>query len=162
MRKSFEAKTIKSDGCWEWIGTKNNQGYGAIRYNGKMIPAHRASWILHNGSIPDGLYICHKCDIRSCVNISHLFLGTHADNMRDMKEKGRQKSFKGEAHSNSKLTTEQVIEIKKLLAQNMGIKRMKSRAIKNIAKQFNVSSSIVSRIKYGETWFHVLIEQSQQ
>lgn len=80
--------------CWEWRGTLDTGGYGAIRrtgrYNGKM-KASRYSWELHYGAIPDGKHILHKCDNRCCVRPDHLFVGTHTDNMRDMTAKGRGK-----------------------------------------------------------------------
>lgn len=85
-------KNISSEsndqGCW--LYTKLiMKGYGHINIKGIKVPAHRISYELHNGEIPSGLYICHKCDIRSCVNPSHLFTGTHLDNMRDMAEKNK-------------------------------------------------------------------------
>lgn len=75
--------------CWEWMGTKNLNRYGnfSSRYFSSL--AHRASWEIFIGPIPDGLVICHKCDNPSCVNPEHLFLGTQHDNMQDMAQKGR-------------------------------------------------------------------------
>lgn len=75
--------------CIEWAKSRNNDGYGQERYNGKTMRAHRAAWIKTNGFIPDGLYVLHKCDNRACVNIDHLYLGTQKDNMRDARIRGR-------------------------------------------------------------------------
>lgn len=82
------------DQCWEWRGTIDTGGYGALRkpgrYSGKTR-ASRYSWELHNGPIPDGMHVLHTCDNTKCVNPNHLWAGTHSDNMRDMTAKGRGK-----------------------------------------------------------------------
>ncbi len=94
----FWRKVAKgTDGeCWLWNGAKRASGYGKLNaggINGGKITAHRFSYILHHGSpIPEGMEICHKCDTPACVNPSHLFLGTHQDNMTDMAIKGRRKA----------------------------------------------------------------------
>ena len=75
--------------CWNWSGNTSGNGYGRIRHKGRYICAHRASYIVRIGEIPDGLLVLHKCDNRGCVNPDHLFLGTHKDNMQDMLSKGR-------------------------------------------------------------------------
>lgn len=86
----IERSSINDDGCWVWGGAKFRNGYGAIRFNGETVLAHRLSYQIRSGiQIPDGLHICHKCDNRSCVNPDHLFLGTRSDNMKDCSSKGR-------------------------------------------------------------------------
>lgn len=94
MRRSFEANLmpIPESGCWMWLGSTDDKGYGRYRTRVKTsLPklTHRLSWVFNFGEIPDGMKVCHKCDVRCCVNPNHLFLGTQKDNLRDMVRKGR-------------------------------------------------------------------------
>lgn len=76
--------------CWFWIDSKNKEGYGMLVWEGRLWKAHRASWIIHSKeTIIEGMCVCHKCDIPSCVNPSHLWLGTFKDNNTDRKKKGK-------------------------------------------------------------------------
>ena len=84
-----KVKIAGPDECWEWQASIGKNGYGAFKFDGWMRPASRIAWLLTNGEIPDGMLVCHKCDNRKCCNLNHLFLGTHADNMQDMMNKGR-------------------------------------------------------------------------
>jgi len=78
-----------ANACWLWIGALRPNGYGVTKYQGRRWAAHRLAWVLTNGSIPDGMLVCHRCDTPLCCNPKHLFLGTVRDNMQDMLKKGR-------------------------------------------------------------------------
>jgi hypothetical protein len=145
----LKAKLAPQDpvtGCIEWTGTRN-RGYGYIRRDGKTIRAHRLAYELKHGPIPKGLYVCHRCDNRSCCNTDHHFLGTNADNMADMVSKGRSNKLKGEEHGRAKLTEADVAEILRRLAAGE-FQRV-------IAAAFGISRAAISKIKAGLTWTHV-------
>jgi len=150
----FWAKVDITPGCWEWRAAKNKQdGYGVLsRGDGKLIYAHRLSWLLHSGPLPDGMCICHKCDNPTCVNPDHLFLGTPGANTRDMIEKGRSRlrthGFFGETSGNVKLNAEQVLEIRRKAATE-------KRCMARLAREFDVSPSQIHRIVTREAWPHL-------
>ena len=89
----FSRVTIQDDGCWIWRVAKRSVGvvkHGLIGVTAYTVDyVHRVSWVIHNGTIPEGMFVLHKCDVGECVNPDHLFLGTQTDNMKDMQSKGR-------------------------------------------------------------------------
>ena len=87
--KRFWDKVEKTDGCWMWTASTFNDGYGKFKFEGKNRRAHRMSWIIENGEIPEGMLVMHSCDNPLCVNPSHLSLGTPKENTRDMVNKNR-------------------------------------------------------------------------
>lgn len=91
IKERFEERYIPvpESGCWIWTGHIRTNGYGAMSIKSKLQYAHRISWELHNGPIPEGLFVLHKCDNPPCVNPDHLFIGTQKDNLQDAFKKGR-------------------------------------------------------------------------
>ena len=138
------------DECWPWTGRTVWRGYGQFslwpsRIPGGNIRAHRYAWILRNGEIPDGLFVCHRCDNPPCVNPDHLFLGTHQDNMDDMDKKGRRAlAPRGQSHYASKLSEDDVRVIRQMLRDG--------HSAASVATGFGVASSVISEIKTGKAW----------
>lgn len=134
--------------CWTWGGYRTSQGYGTIKAGGKYgttLLAHRVSWSLENRrEIPEGLFVCHSCDTPACVNPAHLWLGTHTDNIRDAKRKGRLKRAAGESNDGAKLNNQQVLEIRSAVGKQA-----------DIAKKFGISHQTVWAIKNRERWSHL-------
>ncbi len=117
LQQRFEKKFQVTPGCWLWTGALGGGAgdgrYGHIRHEGKTLPAHRVSYELHKGEVPQGICVCHKCDNPRCVNPEHLFLGTHLDNMRDMYSKGRRVAATGLRSGPGKLSDDQKADIVK-------------------------------------------------
>ncbi len=135
----------KTDGCWEWArGTAT--GYGCFTYKRQRILTHRYSWEIHNGPVPAGLFVCHHCDNRLCVRPDHLFVGTDADNVQDMVDKGR--SCKGEKNPKAKLTEGEVIYIRKTHAKGQC-------TYASLAVRFGVSSVLIAKIVKRHLWRHI-------
>lgn len=136
-----------SDECWLWKGTKRGNGYGCVGYNSKLLDAHRLSYEVYIGPIPDGMLVCHKCDNRLCVNPDHLFLGSYRDNYQDSKRKDR--NTRGERHANSKLSDDDVIAIREAYR----VRRYGDMPL--LAERFGVSISTIHRIGQGTAWTHI-------
>jgi hypothetical protein len=136
----------KENGCWEYIGPLCRQsGYGHFACNGKTYLSHRVSYEIFIGKIISrGIYVCHKCDNRKCINPDHLFLGTQKDNMKDMSNKGRRAV--GEKNGASKLTWERVNNIRKLWNTGKYTQRQ-------LSKESQVVFQNVSFIIMNKTWY---------
>ena len=154
----FHEKYIvdENTGCWLWTASKNRLGYGMLMWwtNGrgdrKAISAHRCSYMIHKGDIPEGVSVCHKCDVRHCVNPDHLFLGTHAENMEDCRAKGRRP--KGESNPAAKLTKQERDIVRKFLQLHPPTLKKKDFAwgsVLFLARWFDVSSTMIKRIFEG-------------
>ncbi len=141
----FWLRVEKADGCWRWAGPLY-KGYGRLWHNGATIRAHRASWIVHFGEIPDGVLVCHHCDNPSCVNPAHLYLGTHRENMDDKIRRNRcaRLDRKGEKAGRARLTSESVLAI-----------RADRRKHNQIAAAYRVHPTTICDIKRRKSWKHI-------
>ena len=141
LADAFDARVFRiPGGCWAWTGQKAAKGYGAMFIGqGRVMRAHRFSWVLHHGTIPEGMNVCHRCDYRSCVNPEHLFLGTNADNNHDMARKGRVASR--EDNGQAKLTEQAIAHI-----------RGSGENQRAVARLFGVNQSTISRVRTGTHW----------
>lgn len=145
-----KVKTGPIQECWEWQGTKDRRGYGHMSSRRGMSPykAHRVSYELVIGQIPDGMEVCHKCDNPSCVNPTHLFIGTHQENMADAFKKGRINNYNhecGEDHSSSKLTWNDVYEIRNVVPSGEFTQRQ-------LAQKYGVCRDTIRNIVSGKYW----------
>lgn len=133
--------------CLIWQGTKTPKGYGSIRRNGKWVRAHRVSYELHNGAIPNGMVIMHACDNRACIEPMHLTAAPQLNNVRDMLTKGRANKAKGERAPRAKLTQAQVDDIRRRY-----VPRQYGSGAHALAKEFGVSKQSVQAILRGDSW----------
>lgn len=149
FQTAFFAKVNKGKSCWIWTAYANEDGYGITSFRGRLMGAHRASWIIHYGDIPEDMRVLHHCDNPPCVNPEHLFLGTQLDNMRDCAAKGRIRSGekRGENNPISPLKNADVFEIRRLA--------MTGRTRIEIAKEFGVCRQSIDAIVNRETWTHI-------
>jgi len=131
-----------TDDCWLWAASTFSNGYGQFKYENKNWKAHRLVYTLLVGPIPEDLMLLHRCDVRTCVNPAHLWVGTHQDNMDDCAAKGRRA---GEANPNSKLSARQVQEIRDLC--NCGLFQRQE-----IAELYGISGVMVRYIRIGANW----------
>lgn len=157
----FWSLVDQSGECWLWPLSTQSQGYGQFTVGHRSRLAHRVSWTIAFGPIPAGSEVCHNCpggDNPRCVRPSHLFLGSHTINMRDMQSKGRHGASthpeclaRGEANGKSKLTAADVLSIRARLGHVTHI---------NLAREFGVSPGTIGFIASGQTWRHLLHESA--
>jgi len=138
-------------GCWLWTACTNVNGYGAVRARGKSRKAHREAYEAENGpGSAEGLVVRHRCDTPPCVNPDHLLIGTVANNVMDMDERGRRVTPKGEARGRAKLTDDDIRTIRAALVPGCPINGTRA-----LARRFGVSHSVISRIIHRKIWSHV-------
>lgn len=150
----FWAKVEKTSSCWFWRGRNNGIGYGRLSFGQKSLYAHRISYELAYGTIPEGMYVLHRCDTPPCVNPAHLFLGTAADNTADMVSKGRdamtahpERHVRGEQHPFAKLSHAIVDKAKKEYAAG-------DTTFAILAATYGVGKSTMREAVRGHTWGH--------
>ena len=148
--KRFEEKYVRipESGCWIWTACCSSEGYGKIGVAGKSEYAHRVSWEIHNGEIPEsighhGTCVLHRCDVPACVNPDHLFLGSIKDNIQDMISKNRNKPpcLGGDSHGMSKISKTTAIKI-----------FTDTRFQTTLAQEYGLSQTTISKIKRREHW----------
>lgn len=137
---------VTESGCILWKGNIEKDGYGVMRWCNNTLKAHRVAWELAHGSIPSGSLVCHTCDTPGCVNVEHLFLGTHKANHADRNAKGRQ--AKGERQGNSKLLADQVRTIR-VLHETFDYPTA------TLAKMFDVTQGNIDHIVARRSWTHI-------
>lgn len=143
--KKFWRRVVKNSNnkCWGWKRSTDKFGYAHIEVDRLEKYAHRISWEIHFGEIPEGMFVCHTCDNPSCTNPNHLFLGTYNDNIQDMIKKGR--NSRGEKRYNAKLTEKQVLKIRSLGNNSSKLHR-------EIAEIYGISQSRVTEIINRKAW----------
>ena len=148
----FWAKVDKTSECWLWTGALLNKRdpqkhYGRLMIRPRVVLAHRLSWQIHFGKIPAGLDVLHSCDHPRCVRPGHLFLGTHLDNMRDKKAKGRCRNPRGSTSHLAKLTEENVIAIRSRYANG--------ERLADLGRAFRVTPEGIGNVVHRRTWRHL-------
>ena len=153
LEERFWRKVRKTDRCWIWDAVVDSSGYGFLKGEGgkhaKNISAHRYSYTLHHGPIPDGLVVMHSCDNRRCVNPDHLSVGTHKDNTQDMISKGRaakgnDRPRVGSDNGRALLTEDKVRYIRASTASHAAL-----------ARELGVTDVCIFKVRAGQTWSHV-------
>ena len=146
IRERFEEKFIPEpmSGCWLWTASVINEGYGRFEIGYKTVSAHRVSFALYKGEIPNGMHVLHSCDVKSCVNPEHLRVGTSQQNTKEAFDRGLRPSMVGENNPRAKLCFSDVIKIRGLRQSGWGVGRLVS--------EFGISRSQVKRIINNKVW----------
>lgn len=137
----------KGDGCWTWCGCLRS-GYPCLKINGQLLSAHRVSFSIYRGPIPDGHIVCHACDNKVYTNPEHLFSGPPIENVRDMHRKGRSNFARGERVGCAKLTASIVADIRRLAA-------LGEMSLRALGRQFGVTGTTIEHCVSRKTWAHV-------
>lgn len=140
--------------CWLWQASRNAGGYGSFGIDNGTGLAHRVSYTIHYGPIPEGLDVLHRCDVRACVRPAHLFLGTDQDNVDDKVAKGRHAVLRGSDHGEAKLTEAEVYDIRQRAADD--------ERYADIAAEYGIAAGYVTMIVAGKVWKHVPLVPRKQ
>ena len=138
----FMRMVKKTESCWEWTGAKYTNGYGCFKLGRKLHGAHRVSYVISHGEIPHGLFVCHSCDNKRCVNPEHLFLGTATDNMQDAARKLR--TSVGSRRSTAKLNEGVVLEMRRICRGGVSPDK--------VGELFGVNRRTAANAATGRTW----------
>lgn len=163
IRKSiaerFWEKVHKTADCWVWMASRHPTGYGQFRFEGRNTRASRVAWILTNGPIPHGLLVCHHCDNPSCVNPSHLFIGTNLDNSNDKIRKGRARWWAKGDPRNPRTVTPPVgsLNPNAKLSHALAAEIRAKYAVPGVTQQqlwieYGISRAALQRVLHGKTW----------
>lgn len=145
VSKTLIERSQKIGNCWIWIRAKTGSGYGTFKRGSNYVLAHRMSYELFKGSIKEGLFICHSCDNRSCINPNHLWEGTQSENMKDCFDKGRSGLKFGDKHPNAKLSFAKARKIRELYSSG-NIDQYQ------LASKFGVHRNIISAVINKRIW----------
>lgn len=151
----FFSRFTRAEGCWEWQGHPDEDGYGQMRIGKRRVAkAHRISWMIHKGIVPDGLCVLHRCDNPPCVNPDHLFLGTSTDNNKDRDSKGRGNAPKGERVRSAKLTNMTAAQILQDFIPGTTTEA-------HLAKKYGVTQGAINSLLRGRSWKHLNVPLPQ-
>ena len=147
--KLLSEVVIQDNGCWKFTGCWDGSGYGQITHEGRRVRAHVASYEVHKGPVPTGLYVLHTCDNRWCTNPEHLWVGTHVENIKDMWNKGRGvlQCTKGEFNGQAKLYEKDVVEIRYLASCGD--------SLAELSRTYSVDITTIWKIVHRKTWRHL-------